>query len=347
MVDNAQPELNEIVATTIALVDVNEVPFGDRRRRVRPRNARTRKRGVPGDTRDPDWGQQHSWAIVSGDPDGDFQIDQDGRITLAAALDYESTSGYQLEIEATDDGTPAEHGTATVVVDINARPVANPQSVAITSTAGGPIVLSGYDPDPLGAELGFTVADPPSKGMLDGSGANLTYTPTPGQIGADSFTFVINDGAMDSLPATVSISIELPPIDTWKAVNFGAQAGDPAVAGDVADPDFDMILNLMEYGLAHDPMANQSAAGPYGRMPVIEADGDTVALVYRRNLDATDLSFVVEQSVNLGDPGSWQPATVSEETVDESGNVRVVRAVVGGPHPSPFFLRLRVARLGP
>jgi hypothetical protein len=47
----------------------------------------------------------------------------------------------------------------------------------------------------------------PSHGTLSGTAPNLTYTPDPDFNGQDSFTFKVNDGADDSVAATVSISV--------------------------------------------------------------------------------------------------------------------------------------------
>src|SRR5262249_59396928 len=62
--------------------------------------------------------------------------------------------------------------------------------------------------DPDGDPLTFTIVGGPSHGTLSGSGATRTYTPNPGYVGPDSFTFKANDGALDSNIATVSITVQ-------------------------------------------------------------------------------------------------------------------------------------------
>ena len=42
---------------------------------------------------------------------------------------------------------------------------------------------------------------------MSGSIPNLVYTPNANENGADSFSFKVNDGALDSAAATVSINI--------------------------------------------------------------------------------------------------------------------------------------------
>jgi PKD repeat protein len=53
----------------------------------------------------------------------------------------------------------------------------------------------------------YDVPVPPAHGTLAGSAPNLTYTPTTNYYGADSFTFQASDGALDSTPATVALTV--------------------------------------------------------------------------------------------------------------------------------------------
>ena len=76
------------------------------------------------------------------------------------------------------------------------------------------ITLIGNDPD--GDALTYNVATGPSHGRLSGTAPKLTYTPEPNFNGTDSFTFVINDGTVDSLnTATVSINVTPTGSQVW------------------------------------------------------------------------------------------------------------------------------------
>jgi autotransporter-associated beta strand protein len=138
----------------------------------------------------------------------------------------------------------------------------------------------------------------------------------------------------------------VPPYEQWQAAWFGAQAGNPAVAGENADPDRDKIPNFLEFAFALDPNngAPPAAGQPPGGLPAVESPpGGGLALVFRRNLLAGDLVFTVEQSGDLEDPDSWTAANVVETILSDDGSVRVIRAtLVDRPGP-PHFLRLRVA----
>ena len=92
---------------------------------------------------------------------------------------------------------------ATVTITIkplNDAPVATPQSVATNEDTPLAIDLAGTDVD--GDALTFTIVTPPAHGTFAGG----TYTPSADYNGPDSFTFTANDGAVDSAPATITIS---------------------------------------------------------------------------------------------------------------------------------------------
>ena len=88
---------------------------------------------------------------------------------------------------------------------VNDAPVANPQSVLVLEDSPLAVTLSGSDLE--GSPLTYSVVSAPAHGSLSGSAPNLTYTPAANYNGLDSFTFKVNDGAADSAPATVSITV--------------------------------------------------------------------------------------------------------------------------------------------
>jgi hypothetical protein len=83
--------------------------------------------------------------------------------------------------------------------------VAAPISVSTQRDTAVSITLSASDVD--NDPLHFVVVSPPVHGTLLGSGAALAYTPNLGYVGTDSFTYVANDGTVDSSVATVSITV--------------------------------------------------------------------------------------------------------------------------------------------
>jgi hypothetical protein len=120
------------------------------------------------------------------------------------------TGGY-----ATIAGLQIARGDAT-----NHPPVANNQSVVVPHDAAKLITLGGLDVD--GDPLAFTVVTQPNHGTLNGSAPTVTYTPTNGYAGPDSFTFRANDGHVDSSAATVSITVAQAGSQNLLNVDFGA-----------------------------------------------------------------------------------------------------------------------------
>ncbi|MSU85323.1 MAG: tandem-95 repeat protein [Pedosphaera sp.] len=98
--------------------------------------------------------------------------------------------------------------TATVsitIANVNDAPVVADQSVTTNEDTAKLITLVGTDVD--GDTLTYAVLTQPTKGTLSGTGSALVYTPTANLNGADTFTFKVNDGTVNSAVATVTIGI--------------------------------------------------------------------------------------------------------------------------------------------
>jgi autotransporter-associated beta strand protein len=91
------------------------------------------------------------------------------------------------------------------ITPVNDAPVAADQSVETPAGVAKDVFLTATDID-LDA-LSFSIVTPPANGSLSGTPPNLTYTPAPGFQGTDSFSFKANDGAADSPPATVTVTV--------------------------------------------------------------------------------------------------------------------------------------------
>lgn len=124
--------------------------------------------------------------------------------TYTPALHYNGSDSFTFKA---NDGT-VDSNIATVTITITAvndAPIANAQSVSTPEGVAKSITLTATDPD--GDLVTFSVITQPSNGTLTGSIPNLTYTPNPGFTGLDNLVFKVNDGTVDSNPATVSITV--------------------------------------------------------------------------------------------------------------------------------------------
>jgi gliding motility-associated-like protein len=119
-------------------------------------------------------------------------------------LNYNGTDNFTFKV---NDGT-ADSAPATITINVtpvNDVPIANSQTVTVIEDTAKPITLTGSDIE--NSTLTFTIVTPPTKGTLSGTGANVIYTPNANYNGPDAFTFKVNDGTIDSAPATVTINV--------------------------------------------------------------------------------------------------------------------------------------------
>jgi hypothetical protein len=111
-----------------------------------------------------------------------------------------------------DDGGSANDGqdrsaaqTFRITVRaVNDAPIAYPQAVSLDEDTVAPITLAASDVE--GDALTYRVTTP-THGTLSGVASHLFYHPSLNYIGPDSFTFIANDGQVDSTAAVVSIQI--------------------------------------------------------------------------------------------------------------------------------------------
>ncbi|WP_395377680.1 Ig-like domain-containing protein [Marinicella sp. W31] len=125
-------------------------------------------------------------------------------LTYAPDTDYNGSDSFTFTV---NDGTvDSVAATVSITVDsVNDRPTANNQNLNTNEDTDLNIVLSGNDID--GDSLSFTVTSGPANGSISGTPPNITYTPAANFNGNDSFSYVSNDGSIDSLAAIVNIDI--------------------------------------------------------------------------------------------------------------------------------------------
>ncbi|MBC7712991.1 MAG: tandem-95 repeat protein [Rhizobacter sp.] len=111
--------------------------------------------------------------------------------------------------KANDGALDSNIGTVAInVAAVNDAPVLPTTAQSFSTgvnTAVNFTLNSATDID--SSTLGYFVSTKPATGTLSCTGTACTYTPATGYSGTTSFTYVANDGALDSNAATVSISV--------------------------------------------------------------------------------------------------------------------------------------------
>ena len=114
-------------------------------------------------------------------------------------------TSYYYVVSATNAAGEGANSSEVGATPFNHAPVASAQSVTVGQDIPKAIVLAASDAD--SDPLTFASVTAPAHGSLSGTAPNITYIPTSGYSGADSFTFKANDGTVDSAPATVTLNV--------------------------------------------------------------------------------------------------------------------------------------------
>jgi protocatechuate 3,4-dioxygenase beta subunit len=199
--------------------------------------------------------------------------------------------------------------TANFALPAIQPPVANSQTV---TTAGAAVSITLTGSDPQGASLSYTVATQPAHGTLSGTAPSVTYTPTAGYVGSDSFTFIVSNGYFQSTPATVSLTITTPnhpPVANAQAVNSYGNV--ISITLSATDADNDPLTYAIVTQPAHGSLSGTAPSVTY--TPVIGYSG-TDTFTFRANDERADSNV----------------ATVTI-TIDASGSPYRMRINAGGP----------------
>ena len=116
----------------------------------------------------------------------------------------------------------ADSNVATITLQVLAAPKPNTPPVAqnqsLRTDKATPLLFALGATDAENDALTFRIVAQPKNGKLSGSAANLTYTPNDDFSGTDTFTFVANDGKVDSNVATITVQVLAGPVENTPPV---------------------------------------------------------------------------------------------------------------------------------
>ena len=196
-------------------------------------------------------------AIVNGD-------------TLTYTPDANFFGADSFVFQATDpDGESSQASVGVTITPIDQPPVALAQNVSVMHDMAQLIVLGGSDAETPASELIYAIATQPSYGTLTavpGNGDAFVYTPEPGYLGVDDFSFTVTDtgnpagnlsDATSSAPATVEIAVlDSAPLGvparftTRENVPLNVPAATGVLASDL-DSAGDALTAALATGVAH------------------------------------------------------------------------------------------------
>lgn len=131
-------------------------------------------------------------------------------LTINPTADLDYSTSYKVEFAAgsiTDLTGNIYAGTTSYNFTTDIPPVATAASASTNEDTAKTGTLAGTDAD--GNTLTFSKATDPTHGTVTVNAATgeYTYTPAANYNGSDSFTFKVNDGTVDSVAASVSLTI--------------------------------------------------------------------------------------------------------------------------------------------
>jgi PKD repeat protein len=191
---------SNVATVTIGILPVNDAPVAN------------------GQSLDTDEDTSLSITLSATDTEGDTLtysiVDSPAHGTLSGSiptLTYTPDVNYNgpdtFTFKANDGFLDSNIATISLTIHpINDAPVANDDGVTTNEDTSIAVTLVATDVD--GDSLTYSVMTGPSHGTLSGTGQTLTYTPDPDYNGPDSFTFMANDGFLDSNTATISITVD-------------------------------------------------------------------------------------------------------------------------------------------
>lgn len=160
---------------------------------------------------DADPGDTHTLSIVTPPMHGQVSVDLLGFV-YTPATNYSGNDSFTYQVTDQYGLTLAAPAVASIVVlPINDPPqVQSVVTVALGHGQRGPIVPAVFDPD-SGDTITFGIVTQPANGAATADANGLFYTPNPGFVGADSFTFRATDAAGASDTGTVQLDVLPPP----------------------------------------------------------------------------------------------------------------------------------------
>ncbi|WP_042152958.1 Ig-like domain-containing protein, partial [Pseudoalteromonas sp. '520P1 No. 412'] len=137
---------------------------------------------------------------------GIVRVNLDGTVTYIADKDIIGNDSFTY-IVSDNLGAKAVHPAKVnlVITAHNDRPVGEDQSVEVIEDTPVSILLFAADVD--NDKLDFEIVSEPNNGSLIGQPPEIIYTPNNNFNGQDSFTFMANDGSLNSAIATVYLNV--------------------------------------------------------------------------------------------------------------------------------------------
>ncbi len=182
-----------------------------------------------------------------------------GKVSYTPVAGFSGSDTFTYSISDGKGGTASATVAVTISGPPNRPPVAvNDSFVVPQNSSGNSFNVLANDTDPDGDALTITAVGAPAHGTASIASGKVSYTPTVGFTGTDSFTYAIADGRGGTASATVSVTIQplvvnAPPVaqnDAYTVDKDSAGNSLNVLAND-SDPDGDTLAITAVGAAAH------------------------------------------------------------------------------------------------
>ena len=354
--DDGPLNLSTNILVTIALNNVNEAPVvlaatGD----ISRYSANGYSVGFV-DFGDEDEGQNHTFAITAGNTNTIFAIDAiSGEITIndETNLNNNGPTTYNLTIEVTDDGNPAETGSATITVNVfdNNAPVITSTSFEVNENAeNGTIVGTVIATDADDHGIIFSIEGATVLGAFSISTDGIIEVADYSLLDFESnpsFTLLIQaqDDGVGLLSDLKEIQIDLndvneAPVAIPFFMNISSSSPDGFVIGTVEaeDPENDAITFSIADGNDENIFSIDATTGglTVANGSLLNPD---VKPVHTLTVEVTDGSLSSDTKIMLNVYANVLPAlTVNTFDIDENSDSGAVLGTLASDDPDSILL---------
>ncbi|PLY01047.1 MAG: hypothetical protein C0622_07770 [Desulfuromonas sp.] len=250
---------------------------------------------------------------------------------------------FQFDVRDADGGSAVLAATAGqyqsytfagfLVQYPNRAPVAIDDAISIPMGVPYSGTLTSSDDDCVQQQMTYSIVTNGSRGtavITDAATGAYTYTPAPGELGSDSFTFMVNDGTADAAtPGTITIEIENQ-APTANDLAASTTENDP-VSGMLSGSDADLPAQTLTYGLNTDGTLGSvfisASSGMFTYTPLPGAFGEDTFTYYVRDgyVNSAPATVTVSIAPDLNNGDLLISGSVDTQVVEEPpGDVMAV-----------------------
>jgi len=237
-----------------------------------------------------------------------------------------TTSNIQGSVN--DAAGSTSHWSKVSLVDVTVTPVRDAQDDTSTTHAGTPVTVAVLTNDSFSNTTAITATTPPAHGAITlNADKTITYTPTTGYVGTDSFTYTVTSGGVtETATVTINVTNTVPvaALDTKSLVEDTTATGNVLTNDSDADGDPRHVTTFTIGTTTYNAGTTATIAG-VGAL-TLNADGTyTFVPVADWNGTVPTVSYSINDGNNGGDASSTLTITVTP-VVDIAGDTASTHA---------------------